>query len=119
MQSDPVLDASALARLRKLGGEKLLSEMIALFLQHAPARLAAARAGNSGGDARAVERAAHSLTSTAANLGAVRVQRLARRVEELAGGGDLASAAQLLPDLEEELARAAALLRAERPEPAP
>jgi two-component system sensor histidine kinase/response regulator len=101
----PTTDASALDRLKRFGGGKLLREMIALFLAAAPERIAAARHGHLAADAPAVELALHSLKSSAAQLGAIRLQRLSDRGERLAKGGSLSELPILVKELEEELAR--------------
>jgi two-component system sensor histidine kinase/response regulator len=101
----PATDASALDRLKRFGGGKLLGEMIALFLAAAPERLTAARLGQTSGDAPAVEMAFHSLKSSAAQLGAMRLQRLSDRGERLANVGTLEEVPILVQELEEELAR--------------
>ena len=100
---DPrVVDADALERLLRIGGQPFLLEMIELFLENAPERLSAARRALEEGDGPALYRAAHSLKSTAGNLGAQRLQAVAERLEaraaavgataggpaEGAGGGD-------------------------------
>jgi HPt (histidine-containing phosphotransfer) domain-containing protein len=101
----PATDANALDRLKRFGGGKLLREMIALFLAAAPERIAAARVGHLAADAPAVELALHSLKSSAAQLGAMRLQRLSERGERLAKGRRLDELPILVQELEEELAR--------------
>lgn len=101
----PATDASALDRLRRFGGAKLVGEMIALFLSAAPERVGAARTGHLSGDAPAVELALHSLKSSAAQLGAMQLQRLSERGERLAKAGTLEGLPMLVQELEEELAR--------------
>ena len=72
----PTTDDASLERLKRFGGGKLLREMIALFCSAAPERISAARAGVEAGDAHATEQAMHSLKSSSAQLGALRMQRL-------------------------------------------
>jgi two-component system sensor histidine kinase/response regulator len=96
------LDQSALDRLDRFGGGKLLREMIALFLAATPERLAAARAGVEAGDAPAAEMALHSLKSSSAQLGAMRMQRLCEQGESLARTGTLDIVGLLVHDLEVE-----------------
>jgi HPt (histidine-containing phosphotransfer) domain-containing protein len=99
----PSFDQSALDRLQRFGGGKLLREMIALFLASAPERVAAARLGVETGDAPAAEMALHSLKSSAAQLGAMRMQRLCEQGESLAHTGTLDIVSLLVHDLEGEL----------------
>ena len=101
----PWRDAAALDRLKRFGGDKLLGEMIALYLEAAPGRIDAARAGAEGGDAAAAELALHSLKSSSAQLGAMRMQRLSEQGEVLARAGDVARVGALVRELEAEFTR--------------
>jgi HPt (histidine-containing phosphotransfer) domain-containing protein len=101
----PATDRSALDRLRRFGGQKLLGDMITLFLAAAPERLAAAREALSRRDAPGVEQALHALKSSAAQLGAMRMHRLSERGEALAVAGSLDGADALLAELEAERER--------------
>ena len=115
MSESDILDQSALDRLRDWGGEKLLRQMIRLFLENAPARMAQIREGLSGGDVKESEKGAHSLKSSAANVGALRVRDIAANMERAASGGDSTAAHQLLPSLETAFTEAiSALESAER-----
>jgi two-component system sensor histidine kinase/response regulator len=78
------IDIQALERLGRLGGQELISKMVALFTSHAESALRDAATGLSSGNFDRVRRAAHSLKSSAGNLGAQRVQDLAGRIEQLA-----------------------------------
>jgi len=94
-----VLDPAAVERLRRLGGDEFLVEMIDLFLDNGPKRMAAVRDGLAAGEARAVQRAAHSLKSTAGNLGGRAVQQTAQEIETLAAEGDVAPLGELVAEL--------------------
>lgn len=108
------MDAAAGERLRRLGGDRLLARMLDLFLQNAPQRLATAREGRSRDDLEAVERAAHSLKSSAANIGAQRVRSAAERLERLAADGERDALEAGVRELEQALAAAEPELRAAR-----
>lgn len=95
-------DPRALTRIRKWGGEKLLQEMVQLFLAHAPEGILAVRQGIREGNASGAEAAAHSLKSSCAQLGAVRMQALCGEIEALAARGELASLPELVELLEGE-----------------
>lgn len=90
MSHDPVVQPAALERLRNLGGEKLLRQIVRLYLENAAERLRQIDSGlapdGSLGDAGA---GAHALKSSAANVGADRVSRLAAELEEAAHEGDV------------------------------
>lgn len=85
MESRDYLDHGVIDRLRAQSGG-LPNKLIALFLEQTPRRMDSAVAGGRAGDWRVVEEAAHSLKSSAGNLGAVRLRELSERVESLAAG---------------------------------
>lgn len=109
-----VLDEAALDRLTRIGGQAFLLEMIDLFLEHAPQRLATARQAFGERDFPIVYRAAHSLKSTAGNLGARELQRTAERVEDRAAAEDGAALKTLLDELDEGYERVRVRLEDER-----
>ena len=83
----PELDPAAIERLRRLGGDALAGKMASLFLELAPERLRAAREGLAAGDHDAIRRAAHSLKSSAGNIGANAILEDADRLEDAAESG--------------------------------
>ena len=101
-----VIDPQARARLEEWGGAKLVTQMIKLFLENAPTRVEQVREGLSGGGLEEAERGVHSLKSSAANVGAVVVSRIAAEMEERACERDAAALGALLPDLEAAFAEA-------------
>jgi two-component system sensor histidine kinase/response regulator len=109
-----VLDGVALERLKSLGGTELLAQMIDLFLEHGKERLDAALAGEQSGDRIAVERAAHSLKSTAGNLGAQALQRSAQAIELGAATADESALTDLMRELEERFAEVRSALEERR-----
>jgi HPt (histidine-containing phosphotransfer) domain-containing protein len=106
----PDTDPAALDRLKRFGGGKLLGEMIALFLVAAPERIGTARSAAAQGDAESAERALHSLKSSAAQLGALRLQRLSELGEHQVRAGSLDGVGELATELGEELSRVEAWL---------
>ena len=111
---DEVLEVATLERLNRIGGQEFLVEMIDLFLLHAPQRLRTAREALASGDLHQLYRAAHSLKSTAGNLGARGLEDVARRLEERASGGDAEAAGPLLEAVELAYDHVRARLEAER-----
>lgn len=109
-----LLDQAALERLHRIGGQDFLVEMIDLFLEHAPQRLATARTAHGDADIGTVYRAAHSVKSTAANLGASALQAAAARVEEEAAAENMVSIAALLDEMNRQYERVRPELEAER-----
>ena len=106
MTEPEIVDSKAQARLQEWGGPKLLAQMIRLFLENAPNRIEQTRKGIAEASVRDAERGVHSIKSSAANVGAMRVSTLAARMEDLANGGDLAAVGALLPQLEADYAAA-------------
>ena len=107
------IDGGALERLRKLGGDALLSKMVDLFISHAEPALEEVSAGVKSGDLEVVQRAAHSLKSSAGNLGAQRVQRLAERIEQSAEDRNAVELNELMTSLKHAYSEAKAQLCAE------
>lgn len=105
---------SGLAKLRRLGKDRLVEDMIDLFLEHAPKWLEAARAGAAAGDWSAVARAAHTLKSSAGNFGAVSLYELCARMESLAAQSETAPLSALVAELESTLGRVRTILQARR-----
>jgi HPt (histidine-containing phosphotransfer) domain-containing protein len=99
------IDMRALERLRKLGGNELLAKMVSLFTSQAEPGVREAATALSSGDFDGVQRAAHSLKSSAGNLGAQKVQDIADQIEQLAEqrSGEISA---LLTDLERAYLRA-------------
>jgi len=109
METQSDIDMQALNRLRKLGGDELLAKMVSLFTSHAESAIREAEAAASAGNLEIVRNAAHSLKSSAGNLGAQQVQDIADRIEQLAEqkSGEIST---LLLDLEKAYLRAKGFL---------
>lgn len=78
----PVLDRAILDRLRRIGGDDLLTNVLALFRDGAPQRVAAVREKLAAGDRPGAGKEAHSLVSTAGNVGAMDLMQRSRDFEE-------------------------------------
>jgi HPt (histidine-containing phosphotransfer) domain-containing protein len=100
------LDPAALERLREWGGEKLVGQMVQLFIANSPARLDQIRAGVATNEPEEAEKGAHSLKSSAANVGAAQVRALSADIESAAIDGNAEAVSQLLPRLEVAFAKA-------------
>ena len=100
MSDQPIIDQSAIARLKEWGGLELPRKMIDLFLSHSPERMDQIREGFSTSEARKAETGAHSLKSSAGNVGAVRLQKLAQEAEFLAEKEDMTALGEMLPEME-------------------
>ncbi len=106
MTDSQIIDPQALERLREWGGDKLAGQMVRLFLKNSGTRMDQIRTGVDGGDLEEAERGAHSLKSSAANIGAETLRTFATRLEGAALEGNDQSAKELLPDLEKAYADA-------------
>ena len=106
----PVIDPVAFERIRRVGGERLLQQMIASFLEHAPSRLDAALHTDLSAEAA---RAAHALKSSAGNLGLARVMLLAEAMELREMQGDGRGCLALRPALAAAFEEACTALRRE------
>jgi HPt (histidine-containing phosphotransfer) domain-containing protein len=94
-----ILDVEVLNDLRALGGEDepgLLAELIDIFLADAPKRLKEISAGLNTNDLKSVERAAHTLKSSSANIGAIGLSSLCKEMEEVARNRELDAMPSLL-----------------------
>jgi signal transduction histidine kinase/DNA-binding response OmpR family regulator len=86
------LDHSAIDAVRQLdpdGQDRLLSRLIALYRDDSSQLLADMENALKVGDTENVARAAHTLKSSSANLGATNVAAIARQIEHAARGGDI------------------------------
>jgi PAS domain S-box-containing protein len=99
---DISLDAAAFEQLKELGGEDFLAEVIDAFLVDSPALLATLRRSLDREDAEELRRAAHTLKSNGATLGAEHFSELCRELEQLARNGHLADASELVDRIERE-----------------
>jgi signal transduction histidine kinase/DNA-binding response OmpR family regulator/HPt (histidine-containing phosphotransfer) domain-containing protein len=112
----PVLDQGVIASLRELGGEDdpgLFIELVNLFLSDTPERLRALSEAMERHDPTALERAAHALKSSAANLGALELSALFRDIEAAGREKNLSRAAPLVARTRPEFERVEAALRQE------
>ena len=96
------LDDAALENLRELGGDEFLGEVIDAFLGDAPNLLATLRGSLDSGNTEELRRAAHTLKSNGATLGAEKFAELCRTLEHRAKEGELDGASELVDQIEEE-----------------
>ncbi len=102
------LDLSVLAELKETAGEEFVHELVATFLEEAPAMLAELRSALAAQNTDAFRRTAHSLKSNSHTFGAMHLGELARALE--LGGLPTASEAAL-DTLESEFAKVQAALQ--------
>ena len=115
MSQPPAIDPEAIENLRALdteGDNTFLREIVGIFLQDTPLRLAELHTSLAAGDVTRFARAAHSLKGSASNLGAIRVSAAAAKLEQVARHEGLAQVAGLIPPLEAEFTLAKSELEA-------
>jgi len=92
--------------LERLGGdEKLLREVMEIFLEEAPKHLAGLRKAITQKNAETAERIAHSLQGELGYLGIAELSHGARELEEKGRDSDFQGALGLLPPFEAAMAR--------------
>src|SRR4051812_41404913 len=100
--------------LRRVGKDALVARMVGMFVTNAPARFEAIRASLETRDADGVVRAAHSLKSSAGQLGAVRLQGMLAAIETDARvSPDFSKLRAAVDDAGQEVARAVAWLNSQ------
>ena len=111
-----VIDGAQLANLLDLmdGEADLVIEVIDLFLEDGPQRVAAIAAAIDAADAVELMRAAHSLKGSSANVGARGLMGLCANLEQRGRNGSVAGAAQLCLSLQREFDAVRDALVAER-----
>ncbi|MBF0623557.1 MAG: PAS domain S-box protein [Magnetococcales bacterium] len=87
-------------------------ELVRIYLDLLPKRLETILDALQSGSAGGLANAAHTLKSTSAQLGALRLSHLAVELEKLGLAGDLTAAAALLPGFRETVETTSALLTA-------
>jgi signal transduction histidine kinase/DNA-binding response OmpR family regulator len=94
-----LLDEQTLANLEELGDSDFVAHVLRLYARQAPGALTDLEAALASGDAPAAARAAHSLKSMSANIGAARMKDTAGAIEASARAGDAMGDATALPAL--------------------
>ena len=89
MGEETILDQPTIENLKKLGGDDFLHELIDLFIEHSPGLVQTINDGQPASDWDKVGRAAHSLKSSAGNIGAFALQTVASDLEQAANNSDL------------------------------
>jgi len=100
MTEPKIIDPQAMERLKEWGGDKLAGQMVRLFLKNSGVRMDQIRQGGEAGDLGEAERGAHSLKSSAANIGADIVRVFATQIESASLDEDIDQVRRILPELE-------------------
>jgi HPt (histidine-containing phosphotransfer) domain-containing protein len=110
------LDRSVLDSLKELqeeGDPDIIEEVGSLFLTHSPDKIAAIKKSTTSGDAKGLQIASHSLKSSSAYVGAMRLSAMSKSLEDMARSGSLEGASQKASVLEAEYERVKTALEAE------
>ena len=100
-----IIDLQAIEALRALSpddGGEFLRELVAIYLQDTPKRLAELELALASGDAPTFTRAAHTIKGSSSNFGAGRVSKLAQEIELQGKSGNLTAAAGACDGLKAE-----------------
>lgn len=110
--ADPsVIDPHAIENLRALNpddNDAFLREIVTIYLEDTPLRIAELEQSLAAADQPKFTRAAHSIKGSSANLGAMAVRALAEQLEHQSSRQGLDQVAGLLSALKTEFARAQA-----------
>ena len=100
------IDRSVLESIRMLegsGGQGLLEKVVTLYLSDSLKQMERIRSSAGTGDAESLRRAAHTLKSSSANVGATGILDICRKIEAETGGGKPpAAGSPMLEKLENE-----------------
>jgi signal transduction histidine kinase/pSer/pThr/pTyr-binding forkhead associated (FHA) protein/DNA-binding NarL/FixJ family response regulator/HPt (histidine-containing phosphotransfer) domain-containing protein len=113
---ESIIDQQILNSLRKLGGAKgkiLLTQIIKQYFEDSPLKLQEIVEAISNQDSEKLRLAAHSLRSSSANLGAVKLSHYCKQIEDLARSGTIEGAKEQIGQLEFEYAKVREALQQE------
>jgi PAS domain S-box-containing protein len=102
----PLLDQDALRSIRELernGANGMLARVVQMYRASAPQLLSDIRRGVDEGDVDRTRRAAHTLKSSSANLGAMVLASLSKRLEDQARSANMAEVNALAGQIESKL----------------
>jgi HPt (histidine-containing phosphotransfer) domain-containing protein len=110
------LDPAAYEHLLDItgGDPEFVDELIDTFIDDAVGQIALLRAGSSSGDLAEVVRAAHSLKSGSASVGATALSEMGRTIEFEARSGPVADLAERIGSIDREFDAVRAALLAAR-----
>jgi HPt (histidine-containing phosphotransfer) domain-containing protein len=114
------IDSSILASLRELqeiDEPDIVIEVCGLFLKYSPDKISAIETAVKNNDSKALQAAAHSLKSSSAYIGALRVSSISSDLEEMGSSGKIDEAAAKVNDLKVEYELAKSSLEKEMKKP--
>lgn len=113
----PVIDLEVVESLKALdedGGCGLFLELIDLFVDDAATQLRTLQTALANGDIKSLERAAHTLKSSSANIGASRLSGVCHELEKLGRAGTLEGVETLVARTDAEYAQVCEVLASMR-----
>ncbi|MBI2516449.1 MAG: Hpt domain-containing protein [Opitutae bacterium] len=113
MTNQPLLDPNAIEALRAVSpddGGAFFCELVDIFLQDTPKRIAEIELSLATKNATDLTRAAHSIKGSASNFGALALCDIARRMEQAGKDQTYPTVQTLLPALQTEFTRVKAAL---------
>jgi CheY-like chemotaxis protein/HAMP domain-containing protein len=114
-ESDPRFDPAVLRGLADLGqGDEFVPRVVDKYLSASAGLLAALRDAVAAADPKAVAAAAHTLKSSSAQIGAVRLSALCKELEALGRSGSVEGAPELFDEIAGEYESICERLAAER-----
>ena len=115
MPDQKSIDLEAIQNLRDLNpgdGGEFLREIVGIYIEDTPKRIAELKAALASGDVATFTRAAHTIKGSSANVGAQVLKGLSERLEFMSRKEGLGNAAPMIADCEAEFARVVTELRA-------
>lgn len=109
----PLIDQQAIENLRALNpddNDEFVREIIAIYLEDTPARIAEMEQSLAANDTPKFTRAAHSVKGSSSNLGAMSVRSLAEKLEHQSAKEGLGNVTDLIATLKNEFAKTQAEL---------
>jgi HPt (histidine-containing phosphotransfer) domain-containing protein len=114
MPAPLIIDPQAIENLRALtpgDDDAFLREIVSIFLEDTPKRIAELEQSLAENDPPRFTRAAHSVKGSSSNLGAMALRSVAERLEQQSKQSGLTGVEPILAELKGDFARAAAELR--------
>ncbi len=114
MSDLPIIDSEAIANLKELNpgdNGEFLREIVAIYAEDTPKRIADMKTFMASGDVPSFTRAAHTIKGSSANVGAARVKAVAERLEHLSRRESLPALAAQVAECETEFLAASEELR--------
>ena len=113
MSDLPSIDLEAIANLKDLNpgdGGEFLREIVAIYIEDTPKRIADMKTCLASGDVQTFTRAAHTIKGSSANVGAQVLKNIAERLEVISRRDGLAAVSDMIAECDAEFERVKAEL---------